>query len=60
MRDSPTLIVLKNLINDYKIFGHDPMVSKEEIENTNAIPIEIEEGFKNADCVIIMKKNLRI
>jgi len=57
IRDSPTLIVVKNLINDYKVFGHDNLVSKEDIEITKVIPVNIEEGFKNADCVVIMNNH---
>jgi len=57
IRESPTLTVISNLVNEYKIFGHDPIVPKEEIEKTNVIQVEVEEGFKNADCVIIMNNH---
>jgi UDP-N-acetyl-D-mannosaminuronic acid dehydrogenase len=57
IRDSPTLVVVKNLINDYKVFGHDALVSKEEIEKTKVIPVNVEDGFKNADCVVIMNNH---
>ena len=57
IRDSPTLIVVKNLIIDYKVFGHDNLVLKEDIEKTGVISVNIEEGFKNADCVVIMNNH---
>lgn len=57
VRDSLTLIVVKSLINDYKVFGHDPIVSKEDMEKTKVTPVDIEVGFKNADCVIIMNNH---
>ena len=57
IRDSPTLIVVKNLIEDYEIFGHDHLVSKEDLEKTGVTPVQIEEGFQNADCVIIMNNH---
>jgi UDP-N-acetyl-D-mannosaminuronic acid dehydrogenase len=57
IRESPTLALIENLIEDYKIYGHDPVVPKEEIEKNNVIPIAIEDGFKNSDCIIIMNNH---
>ena len=57
IRDSPTLTVVKKLGSNFKIYGHDPIVSNEDIKNTNAIPTDIESGFNSADCVIIMNNH---
>jgi len=57
VRQSPTLHVIKELKSDFQIFGHDPVVPKEIIENTGAISCSLEEGFKNANCVIIMNNH---
>jgi len=61
VRDSPTLSLVEELVGEYKVYGHDPVVPKEVIENTKSMPVEIEEGFRNANCVIIMTnhKNYR-
>ena len=61
IRNSSTLDLVKNLITEHKIFGHDPVVSNEILESLNVIPSNLEDGFKDADCVIIMNnhKNYR-
>lgn len=57
-RDSPTLILINQLKKEIsQIYGYDPVVSEQEIERLGAIPIKIEEGFQNADCVIMMNNH---
>jgi len=57
-RQSSTLDVINKLspLSD-NIFGYDPVVSKTQIESFNVTPISIEEGFTNADCVLIMNNH---
>jgi UDP-N-acetyl-D-mannosaminuronic acid dehydrogenase len=57
VRKSPTLDVVNELHQDFKIYSHDPIVTKEVLEKHNTIPVEIEEGFKNANCVVIMNNH---
>jgi UDP-N-acetyl-D-mannosaminuronic acid dehydrogenase len=60
-RNSSTLDLVKNLINEHRIFGHDPVVPNEILSSLNVTPTNLEEGFQDADCVIIMNnhKNYR-
>ena len=57
VRKSPTLDVVNELHQDFKIYSHDPIVTREVLEKHNTIPVEIEEGFKNANCVVIMNNH---
>jgi nucleotide sugar dehydrogenase len=54
IRKSPTLDLIKNLNLGYKVYSHDPLISKEVLEEHDTMPVGIEDGFKNANCVIIM------
>ena len=57
-RDSPTLILINQLKKEIsQIYGYDPVVSEKEIERLGAIPTKIEEGFQNADCVVMMNNH---
>jgi UDP-N-acetyl-D-mannosaminuronate dehydrogenase len=60
-RNSSTLDLVKNLIKEHRIFGHDPIVPNEILSSLNVTPTNLEEGFQDADCVIIMNnhKNYR-
>ena len=42
VRKSPTLDVVNELHQDFKIYSHDPIVAKEVLEKHNTIPVEIE------------------
>jgi len=57
IRKSPTLDLIEKLDLDYKVYSHDPLISKEILEEHNTMPVEIENGFRNADCVIIMNNH---
>ena len=61
IRNSSTVDLVKDLLNMYEVFGHDPVVSNEVLESLSVIPSNLEDGFKDADCVIIMNnhKNYR-
>lgn len=58
MRDSTTLLLINELkkYNDI-IFGYDPVVSKEEIEKLGIKYTSIENGSKNADCIMFMNNH---
>jgi UDP-N-acetyl-D-mannosaminuronic acid dehydrogenase len=55
-RNSPTIPLVKELKKvSSNLWGFDPQVSCEEIESQFGVKYcSIEEGFKDADCVIIM------
>ena len=60
IRNSPTLTLvndLKNIYSENILFGYDPLVSSSEIEQLGVKYCNVEEGFKNSDCVIIMNNN---
>lgn len=44
---------LKNIFNSDNIYGHDFIVKDNIFENLNIKKVELEEGFKDADCVIL-------
>lgn len=54
-RDSPTLQLVEALrsVGVATIHGHDFVVSPEKLKTLGVIPCTLEEGFCNADCVII-------
>lgn len=59
IRNSPTLLLLDSLQKNYStLYGYDPVVSSKEIEKLGVVFEDIENGFKNADCVIFMNNNL--
>jgi len=39
------------------IYGYDPVVDNALIEKLGVIPVTIEGGFSNADCIIIMNNH---
>ena len=53
IRNSSTVDLVKDLLNVHEVYGHDPIVSQNVLESLNVIPTTIEDGFNNADCVII-------
>jgi len=59
LRGSPTigLISLIKEANIKNIFGHDFIVSNENIKSLGVEPCSIEEGFKDADVVILMNNH---
>ncbi len=58
IRDSTTLDVVSLLSQHTKnIYGYDPIVPKETIEQLNVKFVNPEEGFKDADCVLIMNNH---
>jgi UDP-N-acetyl-D-mannosaminuronic acid dehydrogenase len=58
MRASTTVDLI-NYLRPFcrSIYGHDGVVSKENIEKTGAISCSIREGFANADVVLIMNSH---
>ncbi|MBH59281.1 MAG: hypothetical protein CMO19_02545 [Thaumarchaeota archaeon] len=57
-RQSATLDVTNKLSNvSNNIFGYDPVVSTTQINSFNVQSVSIEDGFKNADCVLIMNNH---
>jgi len=61
MRGSTTLDLLQHLknrsINKDMIFGYDPIVESKEIEALKITYSSIEEGFQNADVVVLMNNH---
>lgn len=59
MRHSPTLDLIKLLKDSSwkKIFGYDPVVKKEDVESTGVKWCSLEEGFTDADLVLIMNNH---
>jgi len=58
VRNSPTLILLEHLSKNYpNIVGYDHVVNNEVIEKLGIQKVSIEEGFKNANCIIIMNNH---
>lgn len=58
MRNSSTLILLRELKKHIStIYGYDPLIPSSELESTGVIPTNVEEGFHNADCVVIMNNH---
>jgi UDP-N-acetyl-D-mannosaminuronic acid dehydrogenase len=58
IRDSPTLTIVKELKKQFKnIVGYDPIVSNNEIEKLGVSVTDLENGFLNADCVIIVNNH---
>ena len=59
MRDSTTLEMvqlIKNLTS-WEIFGYDPIITKGEIEKLKIKGVSLQEGFQDADCVLIMNNH---
>ncbi len=54
-RDSPTLLLLDALRKHgvTTIYGHDFIVTEDQLRELQVMPTSIEEGFAGADCVII-------
>lgn len=54
-RASPTLYFVERLkkFNYSNLFGHDFIISKSKIESLGVKYTSLEDGFKNADCVVI-------
>lgn len=58
LRDSSTLLLLKELKKEFhKIYGYDPVIPNKEIEKVGVVGTTINEGFEDADCVIIMNNH---
>jgi len=58
IRNSSTLILVAELKKHFSnIFGYDSVASSTEIEREGVKVTNIEKGFENADCVIIMNNN---
>tara|TARA_B100000965_G_C19603452_1_gene764483 strand:- start:23031 stop:24707 length:1677 start_codon:yes stop_codon:yes gene_type:complete len=60
LRDSTTLWLLEELKKNgfVNIYGFDPVVNKEELEEIGVKPTSIEDGFQNADIVLIMNNHI--
>ena len=57
-RQSSTLDVTDKLIKlTNNIFGYDPVVSEEDLKKFDIKPVGLEEGFNQADCVLIMNNH---
>lgn len=55
MRNSPTIDLVRGLRKlTGNIYGHDPAVSRKEIEQLKVKSVSIDQGFKGADCVVVM------
>lgn len=59
MRDSSTLQLVDHLseVNE-NIYGYDPVISKRELrEEAGVIACDLDEGFRGADCVVVMNNH---
>ena len=56
IRNSTTIDLIKLMQEKttWKLFGYDPTVNKKEIENLGVTGCSLREGFKGADCALIM------
>lgn len=58
VRDSPTILLVEKLKSKKIILnGYDPVVSEKIIESLGVKPTTIEEGFRNADCIVVMNNH---
>lgn len=58
IRNSPTLILVEEMKKHFtNIVGYDPVVFASDIENIGIKVTTVQEGFKDADCVIIMNNH---
>ena len=57
LRESTSLAFLKFLKNKKNIYGFDFRVTKQEIKKLGIKPINLEDGFKNADLVIFLNNH---
>ena len=58
-RQSSTLDVTNNLSKLTKnIFGYDPVLNQNDLLQFNVIPVDLETGFKDADCILIMNNHV--
>lgn len=56
-RESNTLDLLRHLEKFTNIYGYDPIVPMDEIEKFGATACDLDGGFENADCVLIMNNH---
>lgn len=57
-RDSTTLDLVTELVpTGARLYGYDPVVSTDEIASFGVAPCSVREGFKDADCVMIMNNH---
>ena len=57
-RQSSTLDVTNKLRQlTTNIFGYDPVLNQNAFQQFNVMPVDLETGFKNADCVLIMNNH---
>ena len=57
-RQSSTLDVTNKLSKiSNNVFGYDPVVTETQLNSFNVKSTSIEDGFKNADCVLIMNNH---
>ncbi len=59
VRGSTTIDLIKLLKRrkNWRLYGYDPIVSRKEVEKEGVIGCSLAEGFKNADCVLIMNNH---
>lgn len=58
IRDSSTLILIQELKKHFQsIFGYDPAVPPNKIQELGIQACSIDEGFENANCIIFMNNN---
>jgi UDP-N-acetyl-D-mannosaminuronic acid dehydrogenase len=59
IRDSTTIDLVEIMKNktDWHIFGYDPVVSKDNISRLGIVGCGLREGFKGADCILIMNNH---
>lgn len=57
VRNSSTIELLESLPKNLNLYGYDPVVSTEVIKEFGCTPASLEQGFENADVVIIMNNH---
>ena len=61
MRGSTSIDILNLFkdrgIQDNSFYGYDPVVSKDDLCSLGTKPVSLEEGFNNADVVLVMNNH---
>lgn len=58
IRFSPTIDVLNKIKSKIpNIYGYDPVVEKETVEHLGVVYSSAEDGFRDADCVVVMNNH---
>ncbi len=58
LRSSTGVEIMQEIQKEYKnIYVHDPVVADEELQTLDVTPTSVENGFMNADCVVVLNNH---